>query len=247
MIELGRASPPAVSDTRGVTAEPVLDPSTHLEVTLESIREAAAAIRPYVVRTPTVRLDRMAELLGRPLVGKLELLQHTGAFKARGAFNRMLHLTDDEVASGVVAVSGGNHGLAVAYAARELGIAGDGADALHDRRRLGAAGPGRRSRGGHRRDDRRRLRAGGARGRGRQGDDPPVRRPGGDRRSGHVGAGAVRGRAGRHRRDRLHRWRRHDHRRRDRAQGSRSGHPDLGRRDGRRRRHDSVAARPANR
>ncbi len=107
-----------------MTAEPVLDPSTHLEVTLESIREAAAVIRPYVVRTPTVRLDRMAELFGLPLVGKLELLQHTGAFKARGAFNRILHLTDDEVANGVVAVSGGNHGLAVAYATRELGIAG---------------------------------------------------------------------------------------------------------------------------
>ncbi len=105
-----------------MTAEPLLDPFTH-EVTLASIREAAAAIRPYVVRTPTVRLDRMSEMLGRPVVGKLELLQHTGAFKARGAFNRMLHLSDDEVSHGVVAVSGGNHGLAVAYAARELGIA----------------------------------------------------------------------------------------------------------------------------
>ncbi|HEY5847374.1 MAG TPA: threonine/serine dehydratase [Microlunatus sp.] len=92
------------------------------EVTLASIQEAARAIRPYVVRTPTLRLERLSEKLGRPVVGKLEPLQHTGAFKVRGAFNRMLHLTDDEVAAGVVAVSGGNHGLAVAYAARELGV-----------------------------------------------------------------------------------------------------------------------------
>jgi threonine dehydratase len=107
----------------GVTAEPA---HPHLviedEVSLAAVQRAAEAIRPYVVRTPTVRLDRLAELLGRPVVGKLETLQHTGAFKVRGAFNRMLRLTDDEVAHGVVAVSGGNHGLAVAYAARELGI-----------------------------------------------------------------------------------------------------------------------------
>ena len=115
------------------------------EVTLASI-QAAAAIRPYVVRTPTLRLERLAEKLGRPVVGKLELLQHTGAFKARGAFNRMLHLTDDEVAAGVVAVSGGNHGLAVAYAARELGIDATVLMPSTTRRGLGAPGPGRRGR-----------------------------------------------------------------------------------------------------
>ncbi len=91
-------------------------------VTLQSIEEAARAIGPYVIRTPTLPLDRMAEQLGLPVVGKLEPLQHTGAFKVRGAFNRMLHLSDDEISHGVVAVSGGNHGLAVAYAARALGI-----------------------------------------------------------------------------------------------------------------------------
>ena len=50
------------------------------------------------------------------------MLQHTGAFKVRGAFHRMLRLSDAERAAGVVAASGGNHGLAVAYAARALGI-----------------------------------------------------------------------------------------------------------------------------
>lgn len=105
----------------GVTTEHA-DVVIEDEVSLQTVRAAAAAIGPYVVRTPTVPLNRLSEALGRPVVGKLETLQHTGAFKVRGAFNRMLQLTDDEVANGVVAVSGGNHGLAVAYAARELGI-----------------------------------------------------------------------------------------------------------------------------
>lgn len=92
------------------------------QVTLDSIREAAELIGPYVVRTPTLPMQRLSELLGFPVVGKFELLQHTGAFKARGAFHRMLRLTEAERVAGVVAVSGGNHGLAVAYAARELRV-----------------------------------------------------------------------------------------------------------------------------
>jgi threonine dehydratase len=92
------------------------------EVTLRSVQAAAELIGPYVVRTPTLPVGRLAELLGLPVYAKFEMLQHTGAFKARGAFNRMLHLSDAERAAGVVAVSGGNHGLAVAYAARELNI-----------------------------------------------------------------------------------------------------------------------------
>jgi threonine dehydratase len=97
--------------------EPELD-----EVSLASIRSAAALIRPYVVRTPTLPVGRLSEALGIPVVAKFEMLQHTGAFKVRGAFHRMLRLSDAERAAGVVAASGGNHGLAVAYAARALGI-----------------------------------------------------------------------------------------------------------------------------
>jgi threonine dehydratase len=91
-------------------------------ITLELIRAAHARVAPYVVRTPTIPLGRLSELLGRPVVAKLELLQHSGSFKARGAFNRMLGLSETERRAGIVAVSGGNHGLAVAYVARELGI-----------------------------------------------------------------------------------------------------------------------------
>jgi threonine dehydratase len=90
-----------------------------LEVTRFDIEEAAERIVPYVRRTPTVELEPGA--FGSPgaLAMKLELLQHTGSFKPRGAFNRML--TADIDSSGVLAASGGNFGLAVAYAAMRLG------------------------------------------------------------------------------------------------------------------------------
>jgi threonine dehydratase len=77
-------------------------------------------IRPYIRRTPVVEVDG-AEL-GAPGVGltlKLELMQHAGSFKARGAFSNLLQRRVPEV--GVVAASGGNHGAAVAYAAMKLG------------------------------------------------------------------------------------------------------------------------------
>ena len=88
-------------------------------------REAIAAveqlIRPHVRRTPVVALD--AAEFGFPAAAvnlKLELLQHAGSFKARGAFANLL--TRDVPQAGVVAASGGNHGAAVAYAARKLGM-----------------------------------------------------------------------------------------------------------------------------
>ena len=105
-----------------VAADLTHDPGRVFEPTLTSIRTAATSIADHVIRTPTVALDRLSERLGLPVVGKLESLQHTGSFKVRGAFYRMLQLEDEESTAGVVAVSGGNHGLAVAYAARKLGI-----------------------------------------------------------------------------------------------------------------------------
>lgn len=91
-------------------------------ITLETIRDARARIAPHVLRTPTVPRELLGSLLGLPVVAKLELLQHGGSFKARGAFNAMLTLGEAERAAGVVAVSGGNHALGVAYAARVLGL-----------------------------------------------------------------------------------------------------------------------------
>jgi threonine dehydratase len=94
-----------------------------LSPTQPDIAAAAERIAPYVRRTPVLRLDAGDLGLDHAVVLKLEFLQHTGSFKARGAFNRLLSAALP--ASGVIAASGGNHGAAVAYAARTLGVAAE--------------------------------------------------------------------------------------------------------------------------
>ncbi|WGF89797.1 threonine/serine dehydratase [Marinivivus vitaminiproducens] len=89
-------------------------------VTREQIAATEALIRPHVRRTPVIGTDASDfGLAPTSLLFKLELLQHSGSFKARGAFANLL--LRDVPAAGVVAASGGNHGAAVAYAARRLG------------------------------------------------------------------------------------------------------------------------------
>ena len=90
---------------------------------IEDIRAAADRIAGHVLRTPTVSSPGLAAHLGVPVTCKLELLQRTGSFKPRGAFHKLLGLSAAERDAGVVAVSGGNHALAVAEAAGSLGIA----------------------------------------------------------------------------------------------------------------------------
>ncbi|MBV2353021.1 threonine/serine dehydratase [Streptomyces sp. J2-1] len=91
-------------------------------ITLADIRTAAALIAPHVVRTPTVPSPGLTGLLGVPVTAKLELLQRTGSFKARGAVAALLGLSGAERAAGVVAVSGGNHAVAVAEMAAALDV-----------------------------------------------------------------------------------------------------------------------------
>lgn len=80
-------------------------------------------IRPHVRRTPVIEIDAAEfELPGAPLALKLEFMQHTGSFKARGAVTNIL--TRDVPPAGVVAASGGNHGVAVAWAAHRFGKPG---------------------------------------------------------------------------------------------------------------------------
>jgi threonine dehydratase len=90
---------------------------------IDDITAAAERIVGHVLRTPTVPSPGLAAHLGAPVTLKLELLQRTGSFKPRGAFHKLLGLTPAERAVGVVAVSGGNHGLALADGAGSLGIA----------------------------------------------------------------------------------------------------------------------------
>ncbi|WP_431281060.1 serine/threonine dehydratase [Humitalea sp. 24SJ18S-53] len=94
---------------------PLPDPDLNRDL----IRAAASRIAPHVRRTPVLRVAGAALGLAGDIVLKLELVQATGSFKPRGAFNRMLSVPVP--ASGVIAASGGNHGAAVAYAARVLG------------------------------------------------------------------------------------------------------------------------------
>jgi threonine dehydratase len=87
------------------------------------ITAAAERISGHVLRTPTVPSPGLTEHLGVPVTCKLELLQRTGSFKPRGAINTLLTLSAAERATGVVGVSGGNHGVALADAAATLGVA----------------------------------------------------------------------------------------------------------------------------
>ena len=88
---------------------------------LDDIRTAAERIRGHVLRTPMVQSADLTERTGVPVHLKLESHQRTGAFKLRGATNAMLALSADQRARGVVAASTGNHGRALAYAARAVG------------------------------------------------------------------------------------------------------------------------------
>ncbi|MGW2222020.1 pyridoxal-phosphate dependent enzyme, partial [Nonomuraea sp. NPDC001684] len=83
-------------------------------VTYQDVLDAAGRIEGHVLRTPVLEISP-------GLLMKLELLQHSGSFKVRGAFNRILS-AGPLPAAGVIAASGGNHGLAVAHAARALGV-----------------------------------------------------------------------------------------------------------------------------
>ncbi|MEV7980249.1 threonine/serine dehydratase [Streptomyces sp. NPDC086519] len=89
---------------------------------ISDIEAAARTVAGHVVRTPTVPSPGLSELLGAPVTVKLELLQRTGSFKARGATAKLLSLSEAERAAGVVAVSGGNHGIALAVMAAALDV-----------------------------------------------------------------------------------------------------------------------------
>ena len=87
----------------------------------EGVRDAARQIAGHAVRTPLIESPALNERLGGRVLMKAEHLQVAGAFKFRGAWNRISRLTSEELARGVVAYSSGNHAQAVAAAARRMG------------------------------------------------------------------------------------------------------------------------------
>ena len=88
------------------------------------IRQAADRIAPFIRRTPLDEALALSQVGGDAVFLKQENLQHTGSFKLRGAFNKLLSLAPGVLARGVVTASSGNHGAAVAYALRKLGAPG---------------------------------------------------------------------------------------------------------------------------
>jgi threonine dehydratase len=91
-------------------------------LTIDLIKEAAARIRNQIHHTPVLTSRAFNDATGREVFFKCENLQRAGAFKIRGATNKILSLTDDEKRRGVIAVSSGNHAQAVALASHEAGI-----------------------------------------------------------------------------------------------------------------------------
>ena len=90
--------------------------------TIDDIREAAARIAGHIHRTPVMTSATLDEELGAQVFVKCENLQKIGAFKARGACNAVMALSDTAAARGVVTHSSGNHAAALAYAARTRGV-----------------------------------------------------------------------------------------------------------------------------
>jgi len=92
------------------------------DLTLRDIYLARKRISPLVRRTPLADAPELSQKLGAQVMLKLENLQGTGAFKMRGATNKLLSLSEEEKARGVVTCSSGNHGRALSYVAQKLGI-----------------------------------------------------------------------------------------------------------------------------
>ena len=90
--------------------------------TIDDIRVAAERIKGSVIRTPMLVSQTLSEIVGAEVWLKFENLQFTAAYKERGALNKLLQLTPEERARGVIAASAGNHAQAVAYHAKRLGI-----------------------------------------------------------------------------------------------------------------------------
>jgi threonine dehydratase len=91
--------------------------SAGFAIELDDIRAAAIRIEPFVVRTPSIFCERLSSAIGCRVHFKAENLQHIGAFKARGATNAVMLMSDDMAARGVVTHSSGNHAAALARAA----------------------------------------------------------------------------------------------------------------------------------
>ena len=93
-----------------------------MNFSIKQIHEAEKRIRPYIIKTPMIRLAQLDEILGCQVYVKADCMQKTGSFKLRGAMNMILELGIENLRNGIVTASSGNHGRACAYAAKMFNI-----------------------------------------------------------------------------------------------------------------------------
>ena len=93
-----------------------------MTVTAKQIRMTSTHLDKRIIRTPTLEAPMLSRHLGCDIFLKMECLQHTSSFKARGALNAMLSLSDKQCENGVITMSAGNHAQAVAYHAERMGV-----------------------------------------------------------------------------------------------------------------------------
>jgi threonine dehydratase len=108
------------ADRRGASSRVEPDPGP--AVPLEALRAAAQGLEGIVVHTPLIESPQLTDRVGVPVALKCEQLQPIGAFKIRGAYTAISRIPAESRAHGVITYSSGNHGQAVAFAARLLGI-----------------------------------------------------------------------------------------------------------------------------
>ncbi len=114
-------TPFEATDMTLAAATPVFTRAPDFCISARDILLAADRLKPHIVRTPLLEHPLLNAMVGGRVLLKLETVQVGGSFKSRGAFNRLLQLSDTERQSGVVAWSSGNHALAIAMAARHVG------------------------------------------------------------------------------------------------------------------------------
>jgi len=101
------------------SSEPKAKPA---DLTIETVRDAAARIEGSVVKTPMMHSITLSQITGADIWLKFENLQFTAAYKERGALNALLQLTDEQKQRGVIAASAGNHSQGLSYHGTRLGV-----------------------------------------------------------------------------------------------------------------------------
>ncbi|MBM7572597.1 hydroxyectoine utilization dehydratase EutB [Aquibacillus albus] len=99
-----------------------MERNDQVEITVKDVWEARKRLEPIVEKTPLIYSYPLSKLTNTPIYLKLENMHETGSFKIRGAANKILSLSESQQKKGVATFSTGNHGIAVAYVAKKLGI-----------------------------------------------------------------------------------------------------------------------------